>query len=173
MIGGLKLRALGAIGMVVVLLGAFLWLFGALKERDRLRIQVAAATACTRAVKTGGDLLICPQPVADAAEQARRYRDCDTALAEGRSYGVSAACSEAVKRRDAEAGAAAHEATQLEAELARTRTQARAALTRAESRAAANLRSAQNAAAALARAPLGADGRLRCDDQCLRELVGE
>jgi hypothetical protein len=166
-------RLWSLVGGGVALVASALWLMGLLRERDRLRVAVDLSRACTRAVESGADLSVCPQPVADAAERARRYLQCDAALAEGRGYGIAAACSEAVKRRDAQASASAHEAVQLEAELTRTRAQARAALTRAESRAQSNLRSAQNAAAALARAPMGADGRLRCDDQCLRELVGD
>jgi hypothetical protein len=169
----LNLRLWGLIGGGVALVAAAIWLASLVRDRDRLRVQVEAAEACTVAVKTGGDLLICPQPVADAATRARRYLECDAALAEGRAYGVSAACSEAVKRRDAEAAAAAHEATQLEAELTRTRAAAQAALNRAESRAQALIRKDQNASLALSRAPVGADGRVRCDDLCLRQLLGE
>ncbi|WP_439532056.1 hypothetical protein [Polymorphobacter sp.] len=167
------IRLWGLIGGIGALVGAALWLTSVFRERDRLRDDVNAAKACTVAVKTSGDVLICPQPIADAAARSRRYLECDAALAKGEAYGVSAACSEAVKRRDAEAAAAAHEAGQLEAELVRTRTQAQAALSRAEARAQTLLRKDQNAALALSRAPVGADGRVRCDDACLQQLLGD
>jgi len=168
---GRRWLAAGAAGLALV--AGLFWFRAVLTERLELREKVADSAACTAAVKSGGDLLICPQPVADAATQARRYLECDAALAEGRIYGVASACSAAVKRRDAEAEAAAHEARQLEAELTRTRASAQAALSRAQSRAQALLRKDQNAALALSRAPVGAHGRVRCDDQCLRELLGE
>jgi len=150
-----------------------IWLSSVLGERARLRDQAADVKACVAAVKGGGDVLICPQPIADAASLARRYDACDAALSAGEAYGVQAACPEAVKRRDAEAAAATHNAAQLAAELARTRAQAKAALSRAEARTQTILRKEADANKALNRAPTGPAGGVRCDDDCLRSLFGE
>jgi hypothetical protein len=176
MLSGLRLYGAIAGGLLLlsVIAGA-VWL---IRENDRLSAVERRAQACEAAVKSasvldsGTLLLNCPQSIADAATQADRYRQCDSALKVGELYAVRATCSEFVKRRDAEATALAATVADLGRQLSDARGQLAGALNRAAARAATASRKDAHAAAALSRAAPGADGRITCDDQCLRALTG-
>jgi hypothetical protein len=172
----------GAIASLVVLaaiVGGLVWL---LRDRDRLLGVERRALACEAAVTNGSDAATnCPQVIAQAATRAQRYLACDAALSEGDIrrgkagdlYAVRAACSEHVKRRDAEATALAADNADLARQLSDARGQLAGALTRADARHQTLTRKDRDAAAAIAGLPRAVDGRIRCDDRCLRQLVGE
>ena len=178
MFGLSGLRLYGAIAAGLLLLSAIAGAVWLIRENDRLTAVERRALACEAAVKNaaildGGTLALnCPQPIADAATQAVRYRDCDAALKTRDLYAVRAACSEFVKRRDAEATALAANVADLGRQLSDARGQLAGALNRAAVRATASSRKDAHAAAALSRAAPGADGRITCDDRCLRDLTG-
>ena len=171
MIGGIRLW--GAIGAVGVLVAAGLWLAAVLEDRQELRAFKAQALACDRAVALGQDTTAaCPQATSDAATRSQRYTACDAALRQGDAYAVRAACSAAVKVRDAQASALAADKGDLTRQLTEERSQLTGALARAAARFETLQRKDRNAQAALAAAPRAADGRITCDDQCLRDLTG-
>lgn len=165
----------GLLVLAAIVAGA-VWL---VRDHDRLKSVERKALACEAAVKNASILdagtlkLNCPQVISDAATRGQRYLDCDAALLKGDLYAVRAACSAAVKRRDAQATAFAAEARDLATQLAASRDQLTGALSRAEARNAALSRKDRNATAAISLAPRAADGRITCDDRCLRELTGE
>jgi hypothetical protein len=168
---GLRLYGLIAGGLLLlsVIAGA-VWL---LRENDRLSTVEQRALACEAAVKNGEPTVLnCPQAVSDAATLGARYRDCDAAIKVGDLYAVRAACSEFVKRRDAEATALAATVADLGRQLADARAATAGALNRAAVRASTASRRDAHAAAALSQVQPGADGRITCDDQCLRDLTG-
>lgn len=178
MFGLSGLRLYGAIGGLLLLLSVIAGAVWLLRENDRLSTVERRALACEAAVKNAAVLdvgtltLNCPQPIADAATQADRYRQCDSALQVGELYVVRAACSEFVKRRDAEATALTATVADLGRQLTDARAATAGALNRAAARASTASRKDAHAAAALSRAAPGADGRITCDDQCLRDLTG-
>lgn len=171
-------RLYGAIGGLLLLLSVIAGAVWLIRENDRLAAVERRALACEAAMKNasvldqGTLLLNCPQVIADAATIADRYRQCDAALKTGNAYQVRATCSEQVKRRDAAATALAADLADSQAQLAAERAATGAAINRAVARATALNRKDRNAQAAIAAAPRGADGRIRCDDQCLRALAG-
>lgn len=173
MFGLRGIRLGGAIAGLVVLaaiVAAAVWL---IHDHDRLKGVERAALACEAAVRSGGDWATnCPADIATAATLAARYRQCDAALKTHELYAVRAACSEAVKRRDAEATALAADNADLARRLAEARADLAGAVTRATARATTLTRKDRDAAAAIAGAPRAADGRIRCDDRCLRQLAG-
>lgn len=158
----------GAIGVLVLIVG----LVFLVKDRARLQVAESRAQACEAAVKAGEPTTqSCPQAISDAATRGLRYSQCDVALQKGDLYGVRAACSAAVKRRDAEASAFAATAADAAAQLAAARGQVAAAVARADARAETLQRRKKDADAAIASAPRAGDGRIRCDDHCLRDLA--
>lgn len=168
MIGYLKIVGAAAV------LGLVVWLGLALREKDRLEGVERDFKACEKSVKDGGEpAAVCPQALSDAVTRARRYLLCDAGLKDGDAYRVRAGCSEAVKRRDAEATAASETADSLKTALADLKARQRADIARATSRAAASARKEADAHSALASAPTVAADRLRCDDDCLRRLTGQ
>lgn len=175
-LSGLRLYAgiAGALLLLSVIAGA-VWL---IRDHDRLAAVERRALACEAAVKSASVLdvgtltLNCPQAIADAATQADRYRQCDSALKVGELYAVRATCSEFVKRRDAEATALTATVADLDRQLADARAATAGALNRAAARATATSRKDAHAAAALSQVAPGADGRITCDDRCLRDLTG-
>ncbi len=172
MIGYLKLGGLVA-GLAIAA-----WLGLQLREKGRLEGVERDFKACEASVTAGGEpALVCPQKLTDAVTRARRYQLCDAGLKAGDTYRVRAACSEAVKRRDAQATAAEASADSLTAALADLKAGQAAAIARATARATTTARKEADARFALARAPVtrdaaGAD-RVRCDDACLRQLTGQ
>jgi hypothetical protein len=167
------LRLYGAIGGLLLLLFVIAGAVWLIRENDRLAAVEQRGLACEAAVKNGEPTALnCPQVIADAATLADRYRQCDAALKASDAYSVQAACSEQVKSRDAAATALAADLADVKARLAAERAATGAAISRATARATALNRKDRNAQAALAAAPRGADGRIRCDDQCLRALAG-
>lgn len=162
------------IGGGIALIGALFWLNGQLREKGRLEGVERDFKACERSVKDGGEpALSCPQALADAVTRARRYLLCDAGLKARDAYRIRAGCSEAVKRRDVEAAAAQGEAASLKTALADLKAGQAAAIARAAARAATSARKDEHARHALARAPVDAAGRTRCDDDCLRALTGQ
>ncbi len=167
------LRLYGAIAGGLLLLSVIAGAVWLIRENDRLSAVEQRALACEAAVKNGEPTVLnCPQAVSDAATQADRYRQCDSALKVGDLYAVRATCSEFVKRRDAEATALTATVADLGRQLADARAATAGALNRAAARASTASRKDAHAAAALSRAAPGADGRITCDDQCLRDLTG-
>jgi hypothetical protein len=155
--------------LLSVIAGA-VWL---IRENDRLADVEQRALACEAAVKNGEPTVLnCFQAISDAATRGQRYLECDAAIKAGDLYAVRAACSESVKRRDAEATTLAATVADLGRQLSDARGQLAGALNRAAARAATASRKDAHAAAAISRAAPGADGRITCDDQCLRELTG-
>ncbi len=162
------------IGGLLAVFAAGFWLTAQLREKDRLEGVERDFKVCEKSVKDGSDATTsCPQNLSDAVTRARRYLLCDAGLKEGDAYRVRAGCSEAVKRRDAEATAAAAEADSLKTALADLKAGQAAAIARATARAATSARKEDNARSALVRAPAAGAGRQRCDDQCLRDLTGQ
>jgi hypothetical protein len=162
------------IGGALAGLVAAVWLVGQLREKDRLEGVERDFKACERSVKDGGDpALSCPQALSDAVTRARRYLLCDAGLKAGDAYRVRAGCSEAVKRRDAQATASAAEAVSLRTALDDLKAGQAVAIARATARAATSARKDEHARHALSRAPVDAAGRTRCDDDCLRALTGQ
>jgi hypothetical protein len=165
-------------GGVVAGLALATWLGLQLREKARLEGVERDFKACEASVTAGGEpALVCPQQLSDAVTRARRYLLCDAGLKAGDAYRVRAACSEAVKRRDAQATAAQASADSLTAALADLKAGQAAAIARATARAATSARKEADARSALARAPkvggpAGPD-RVRCDDACLRDLTGQ
>ena len=166
-------------GGALALVAAAIWLAAQLREKDRLAAVERDFKACEARVTDGGEpAAVCPQALADAVTRARRYQLCDAGLKDRDAWRVRAGCSEAVKRRDAEATAAAGEAASLRAALADLKAGQAAAIQRAAARAASTARKEAHADAALARAPAinpdnGRPDRVRCDDACLRDLTGQ
>jgi hypothetical protein len=168
------LRLYGAIAGALLLLFVIGGAVAVLRENDRLAGVERRALACEAAVTNDeATTLNCPQVIADAATRARRYQDCDAALGRADLYAVRAACSAQVKRRDAEAAALAATAADLSRQLAEARAATAGAVARATARAATVSRKDANASHAIRSRPPGADGRITCDDQCLRDLTGE
>jgi hypothetical protein len=164
----------GAIAGLLALAGTVAGLVWLIRDHDRLQGVERRALACEAAVKNGSDWgTNCPDAIARAATLAARYRQCDAGLKAGDLYAVRATCSQAVKLRDAEATALAADAADLRRQLSGARGQLAGALTRAEARHQSTTRKDRNAQAAIAGAPRAADGRIRCDDRCLRDLAGE
>jgi hypothetical protein len=164
----------GAIAGLVVLAAIVAGLVWLIRDRDRLLGVERRALACEAAVTNGSDAATnCPQVIAQAATRAQRYLSCDAGLKAGDLYAVRAACSEHVKRRDAEATALAADNADLARQLSDARGQLAGALTRADARHQSLTRKDRDAAAAIAGLPRAVDGRIRCDDRCLRQLVGE
>lgn len=162
------------IGAIAGLVAAAIWLFGVFRERAELQDFRARAVACEAAVKAGRDpVASCPQAISDAATRAQRYRDCEAGLAGRDLYVIRAACSAAVKRRDAEATALAFSNAVLARDLATARDQLAAGLARADARFDALLRKDKNASQAISAAPRRPDGRVACDADCLRRIVGD
>lgn len=160
-------------GLVAVAAAAF-WLTGELREKGRLEGVERDFRACEASVTAGGEpAAVCPQALSDAVTRARRYQLCDASLKTRDLYGIRAGCSEFVKRRDAEATAAGEEAASVSAALAELQAGQSAAIARAVARATDSARKDENARHALARAPIDAAGRTRCDDDCLRHLTGQ
>lgn len=173
MFGLTGFRLGGATAALVALLGIIAGAVWLLRDRDRLQGVERRALGCEAAVKSGeAATLNCPQAISDAATRGQRFLECDAVLAKPDLYAVRAACSAAVKRRDAEATALAATAADLAAQLSDARGQLGAAVTRATARATISSRKGSNAAAALSTRAAGADGRILCDDQCLRDLTG-
>lgn len=174
MFGLTGLRLGGAIAGIIALaaiVGGLVWL---IRDRDRLQAVEDRGIACETAVQKRTDpTASCPQAISDAATQSQRFIDCDAALKAGDLYTVRAACSAEVKRRDAQATTLAADKTDLTRQLAEARDAIAGAITRAETRAAASNRKDRNAQAAIAAAPRSPDGRIRCDDRCLRDLAGD
>lgn len=164
----------GAIAALLALAGLVYGAVHLLRDRDRLQGVERRGLACEAAVKAGEPTTLnCPQAISDAATRGQRYLDCDAALKGGDLYVVRAACSAAVKVRDAQATALAADKADLAAQLADARGQLTGALARADARHTAQLRKDRNAQAAIATAPRAADGRITCDDRCLRDLAGD
>lgn len=162
------------IGGVIGAVAAVAWLGLQLREKDRLEGVERDFKACEASVTAGGEpAAVCPQALSDAVTRARRYLLCDAGLKAADAYRVRAGCSEAVKRRDAEAAAAQGEAASLRAALADLKAGQAAAIARATARATDTARKEADARHALARAPRVSADRLRCDDDCLRDLTGQ
>lgn len=160
----------GLLALAAIITGA-VWL---IRDHGRLKGVERQALACEAAVKNGEPTTTnCPQAISDAATRGQRYLDCDAALVAGDLYAVRAACSAAVKHRDAQATALAAGNRDLATQLAAARDQLTGGLARAEARHSALLRKDRNAQAVIAGAPRAADGRITCDDRCLRELTGD
>lgn len=179
-LSGIRLGgAIAALLALIALVGSLVWF---VRDHDRLQGVERRALACEAAVKNGEATatdvasstlrLNCPQAISDAATRAARYLGCDAALAKADLYAVRTDCSAAVKRRDAQATALAADARDLARQLSETRGQLTGALTRAEARATTLQKRNRDAQAAIAGAPRAADGRIRCDDRCLRDLAG-
>jgi hypothetical protein len=167
------LRLYGAIGGLLLLLSVIAGAVWLIRENDRLAAVEQRGLACEAAVKNGEPTALnCPQAISDAATRGARYLECDAALAKRDLYAVRATCSEHVKRRDAEATALAATAVDLSGQLSDARGHLAGALSRASARATATARKDADARHAISSRPPGADGRIHCDDQCLRDLVG-
>lgn len=171
-IGGIALAVAG-------LIAAFYAVASHFDEHRRLKTVELAAMACEKAVKSGTAAqladhggALCPQAIADAATIAERSRDCDAGLAARDLYVIRAACSAPVKTRDAQATAHQFNADQLAEQLRQARAAIAGAVARADARSQTLTRKDRDAQAALDRAPRGADGRIRCDADCLRRLAG-
>lgn len=171
------LRLIGA-GLIAAAVTLFVLVVA---DWRRLQTVERRALACEAAVTNGEPTVLnCPQAISDAATRGQRYLACDAALAGSRAtsvagpdaYTVQAACSAAVKRRDAQATALSAELSDVRGQLDAARAATTAAISRADSRAATATRKDRNAAAAINAAPRTADGRIACDDRCLRALVG-
>lgn len=161
-------------GGAVALLAAAIWLGLQLREKARLELVERDFKACEASAKNGGDpAAACPQALSDAVTRAQRYLLCDAGLKDGDAWRVRSGCSEAVKRRDAEAAAATATAASLQGALADLKAAHAAAITRAAARAAATARKEAHADAALSRATRLSDDRIRCDDACLRALTAQ
>jgi hypothetical protein len=160
----------GLLALAAIIAGA-VWL---IRDHDRLREVERKALACEAAVKNGEPTTLnCPQAISNAATRGQRYLDCDAAIAAGDLYATRAACSAAVKRRDAQATALAAGNRDLATQLAAARDQLTGGLARAAARNDALIRKDRNAQAVIAGAPRAADGRITCDDRCLRDLTGD
>ncbi len=173
---GIRLYGVIAAGLFILsAIGGGVWL---LRDHDRLKIVERRALACEAAVQSASVLdagtltLNCPQAIADAATRADRYRQCDSSLKVGELYVIRAACSEYVKRQNAELAALDATAADLTRQLADARAATAGAITRADARAATTARKDANAKAAISNRAPGPDGRITCDDQCLRDLTG-
>lgn len=164
----------GAIAGLLVIVGVIAGAVLLIRDRERLQAVEARGVACVAAVKAGEDPTAqCPQVISDAATRSQRYLVCDAALKTRDLYAVRAACSEQVKLRDAQATALTADNADLARQLSDARGQLAGALTRAEARHQSTTRKDRNAQAAIAGAARAADGRIRCDDRCLRDLAGE
>lgn len=169
---GWKLGGLvaGLLALAGIIAGA-VWL---IRDHDRLKGVEREARACEAAVKNGEPTTTnCPQAISDGATRGQLYLDCDAAIGVQDLYAIRAACSAAVKRRDAQAAALAAGNADLAKQLAAARDQLTGGLARAEARHSALTRKDRNANAAISLAPRGSDGRITCDDRCLRELTGD
>lgn len=143
-------------------------------DHRRLAAVEDDVVACEAAAKrTDRPIEACGKATRAAIETARRATACDAALELDDLYVIRASCAAPVKRVQAERDAARSEAAGLLGQLHAADRERDAAIVRAEARA--NTASQRKAANdhVLEGAPRGADGRVRCDAECLRRLSGE
>jgi len=164
----------GLIGLVALLSVAWL-------ARDRFAQKEIADNArdCAAvAFKLTGDLDHCMPEVKSAIEARRQAEACDTALtAEGKLpstglYGIRTACSSEVKQLHAERDAARNDAANAKRAMEALRAKMDAAVERAEIRGANVQKRKSDATRAIQAAPVGDDGLVDCDADCLRNIGG-
>lgn len=167
MIGSLKLAGagVGAAALLFLAWGTF--------DRFQLAGEVRDHRACAAAVESpSAELGRCDGRIRAVALAARRGQDCEAAIGAGDLYAVRASCGEQVKRLGARLTAAEANAADLTRQLGEERQGRAAAIGRAEQRAAANQSRRTLQDETIRAAPRAADGRLRCDAECLRRLSG-
>ncbi len=162
----------GGIAGLLALIGVFLWAKATLEKAA----EADAYRACERAADSPVDPLDrCPKNTRARIDAARRAALCDTAIGADATkvdpYQVRIACSAPVKAIEARAAVAEANEADARRQLDIAHAQTDAAVARGEARAA-NLanRKADNDRT-IATAPRTADGRVRCDADCLRQLA--
>lgn len=159
------LKILGTLGIAAAI--AFVVVDWRAKSAD-----VAVEKACEVAIgKTGGDVSGCPAVLAKVATAARAAQACDDALASSDGFAVDQTCSTAVKTlvaRDSADAASLASALVAEHQADADRD---AAISRAEARAQDMDKRVISDAKTIAAAPRNADGTVRCDSQCLRDIA--
>ncbi|WP_343528737.1 hypothetical protein [Sphingomonas sp.] len=162
-------RTIAMIVAPLALIAALAWLT---VEHLRLREEVRLSEQCTRAAPSASASIdACPIAVKDRIETARRADQCEAALAKSNLSAIRATCGASVKLVAAERDAARADLSDARDQLAAAGRDRDAAVTRAEARQSLHASRTAHNEMVIARAPIGADGRARCDDDCLRALA--
>ncbi|CAN5550339.1 hypothetical protein BH09PSE4_BH09PSE4_21230 [soil metagenome] len=147
------------------------WLY---HDHHALAAQHKDALACVAAATTAdAALTACPVVIGERVRTARQADACETALSARATsgYAIRATCGEQVKKLDAMLTASDASLADAAAQLRTAAVDRDGAVQRAEARATSTAdRKAANDAT-IAKAPRVADGIVRCDAQCLRNLV--
>jgi len=159
-----RLLAIGALALGIG--AAVLDWRSARQARGELRLCTAAAGDEREPLKG------CPETISAAIEAQRRAAACEAAIAGADLYAERASCGEQVKRRGALLVGAEANLADARRQIAEAERRTTAAIARAEARGETQSRRADDARSAIDAAPLGADGLLSCDAQCLRRLAG-
>lgn len=162
----------GGIAGLLALVGVLLWVKSTLEKAA----EADAYRACEHAAPSVADPLDrCPKATRARIETARRAEACDAAIGTDASqpdpYLVRVACSAPVKALEARAATAAINEADARSQLAIANARNDAALARAEARAATTATRKADNDRTLSLAPRTADGRVRCDADCLRQLA--
>lgn len=153
----------------LMLIAALAWLAVA---HLQLRDEVRSAEQCARAATSArASIDACPIGVKDRIEAARRADQCEASLAKSDLSAIRATCGATVKLVAAERDAARADLTDARDQLAAAGRDRDAAVVRAETRQSLHASRTAHNEMVIARAPIGADGRARCDDECLRALA--
>lgn len=162
------LRLAGGFALAFLIWAAF--------DRFEQKREVARYGRCTAAIAkpaTPGLIESCDAAVAREIDAARKARACEAALKGNDLYAIRASCGAEAKRVHAERDAARSNETDLKSQLADADRRIEQAIGRAEARGAARATREQDNARAIESAPRGADGRVRCDAECLRRIAGD
>lgn len=162
-------RTIALIVAPLALIAAFAWLA---VEHFRLRDEVRLVEQCTRAAASASASIdACPIAVKDRIEAVRRADQCEAALTQSNLSAIRATCGASVKLVAAERDAARADLSDARDQLAAAGRDRDAAVARAETRQSLHASRTTTNEMVIARAPIGADGRARCDDDCLRALA--
>ena len=149
------------------------------QDRFDQKEKADAADDCAAvAVKLSGELDACLPEVQSAIEARRQAEACDTALSTERKlpataqYAIRQACSTEVKHLHAERDAARNNAADAKQALETLQATMDAAVRRAEIRGANVQKRKSDATRAIQTAPVGDDGLVDCDADCLRNIGG-
>ncbi|MEO7691269.1 MAG: hypothetical protein ABIS51_18440 [Sphingomonas sp.] len=165
------LRLAGVLGGIGVAVAALIWITTTIDKAH----QVDAFRACSKAAGSPSAALdACDKTIRPIVEAARRADLCETALSAKpvNLYAVRIACSEQVKRIAADRDVQLANIADANAQLATARSDTAAAIERAEARATSNATRKAANDQVIETAPRTADGRVRCDAECLRKLTG-
>ena len=165
-------------GGLIGLIGFGTLLYFAQDRFDQKEKGDAADDCAAVAFKLSGDLDACLPEVRSAVEARRQAEACDTALSTERKlpataqYAIRQTCSAEVKHLLAERDAARSNAADAKRAMEVLQANMDAAVRRAEIRGANVQKRKSDATRAIQSAPVGDDGLVDCDADCLRNIGG-